>query len=508
MPVKEEEKQIRNLNIDFEGDKFVIPQDMDYNEAIMALTRQRDQEMTYVSAQEKVNAFPLDGAVAFQKALKEKYGWANLVPTHNFFGSNPPAMIGVEIAPNQTIQVPWGACKVPKIDGTLTTGWTNHNDMPIFNLSANVKRMNEKAISELAARVREIVATDSIYRGQAVKINFRDRNGSQKIDFKPSFAPQFMDLNKYNDQKAVYSKITEQMIDMYLFNPVIHSQKCRDNGIPLKRGVVLEGRFGTGKTLTAYGLAKTCVQNGWTFLYVEDVRDISLAMSFAKMYAPCVLFAEDVDRTIPIGSRSGEIDKILNTFDGVESKDIEVITVLTTNNVNGIHPGFLRPGRIDTVIPVHAPDSDAMLRLVRHYAKTKSGDSIIEGTDEQIIAAISGLKGTNAAFVKEAVERSKLCAIEKPEMMISPEDLKKAIVSMGPQIKMVCPNAGEEKDSFDPEKDIMVDPLRLAGEIAIDTVVHAFMNKLLDPRSLQHIIMKGAKAAGGGSQGDSPFSSN
>jgi len=499
----EEKEPPRKIDVEFHGDKFVIPMDMDYDEAIDALVRQRDEENTDVSVQEAVNAFPLDGAVAFQKALKEKYGWANLIPTPGFFGPSPPQMIGVEIAFGQTLQIPWGRCIVPKVNGHLATGWKEDNGMPIFNLTATVKRRHEKTVAEIAKRVREIVASESIYRGQAVKLNFRDTDGDRQSSFSPTFAPRFIDLKKYANQQIVYAADTERMIETNLFNPVRFTDRCRKNGVPLKRGILLEGRYGTGKTLTAHRLAQICVQHGWTFLYVEDVRDLDMAVAFAKLYQPCVLFAEDVDRTMPNGPRTPEIDKILNTLDGVESKHLEVMTVLTTNHVGGIHSGFLRPGRIDTVIPILAPDDGAMLRLVRHYGKTKDGVAIVEGTDAEIITAVKGLKGSNAAFVQEAVERAKLSAIGNSEdkMVIRPEDISVAVASMQTHIKMVCPEAGMEIE----EGDQVLDPMKLAGDLLMDQFAFHLINKIANPKTLEKIIVKQSKRR---QRPDSPFSNN
>jgi len=482
-----EKKEPRKIDVEFHGDRFVIPENMDYDEAIESLSRQRDEERTEVSVQEPINAFPLDGAVAFQKALKEKYGWANLLPTPGFFGDDPPSMIGVEVAFGETLQIPWGRCRVPKVDGVLSTGWKEDNQMPIFNLTANVKRRHEKVVAEIARRVREIVATDSIYRGQAVKINFRDRDGDRQNKFDPTFAPRFIDLKKHAGQQIVYSNETERMIQTNLFNPVIYTDRCRKNGVPLKRGILLEGRYGTGKTLTAHRLAQLCVENGWTFLYVEDVRDLDMAVAFAKLYSPCVLFAEDVDRTMPNGPRTPEIDRILNVLDGVESKHLEVMTVLTTNHVGGIHSGFLRPGRIDTVIPIQAPDDNAMLRLVRHYGKSKDGVAIIEGTDQEIIAAVKGLAGSNASFVQEAVERAKLSAISNSEdkMLIRAEDIKTAVASMQTHIRMVCPEAGMQVDEGE-----LIDPMKLAADLLMDQFSHALLSKITNPRTIEKVILK------------------
>jgi SpoVK/Ycf46/Vps4 family AAA+-type ATPase len=68
--------------------------------------------------------------------------------------------------------------------------------------------------------------------------------------------------------------------------------------VPLKRGVLLEGPYGTGKTLTAFVTAKKCVENGWTFIMLDRVAALKEALTFARMYAPAVVFAEDIDRSV------------------------------------------------------------------------------------------------------------------------------------------------------------------------------------------------------------------
>lgn len=490
---EEEKKEPRKVDIDFHGEKFVIPEDMDMDEAIDALVRQRDEDRVEVTIGEPIQAFPLDGAVCFQKALKELYGWANLVPSRDFFGENPPHLIGVEIEFGKTIQVPWGNCRVPKIEGLVSTGYSQHNGMPIFNLGATVRRRHEKTVAKLAAKIREIAINDSIYRGQAVKVNFRDKDGDRPSEYHPRFAPQFIDMKKYDVSKIVYAEETERLIQTNLFNPVMFTERCRKHGVPLKRGILLEGKYGTGKTLTAHHLAQICVKNGWTFLYVEDVRDLDMAIHFAKMYAPCVLFAEDVDRTMPQGGRTPEIDRILNVLDGVESKNVDVITVLTTNSVGNIHQGFLRPGRIDTVIPVLPPDNQGMLKLVRQYGTGKDGKEIVKGSDEDIISAVEGLANSNAAFVQEAVERAKLGAIAHStddEMTITPTDIKTAVGSMKAHLQLVCPEAGSPNIDFD---ETVIDPMRMAMDMLMDQAAFALLNKIANPKTLEKIILKHAK---------------
>jgi SpoVK/Ycf46/Vps4 family AAA+-type ATPase len=234
-----EEKVPRKVAFEYSGDRFVIPSDMDLTEAIAALTRQQQEEAVVVNVMEPVMAFPLDGAAALMKVLQKRYGWQNLMPDHHWWGSTPPTMISVEIAPGQRVQVPWGNMSVPKVDGKLMTGWTLNENTPIFQLGGSVKRMHERLVAEIAAAVRQEVLHNSIYRGQAIKINYRDAGGNRK-DFDPAFAPKFIDLAEVGDE-AIFSTKIEKQLEINLYNPVRHTDMCRQNGISLKLLNVVDG---------------------------------------------------------------------------------------------------------------------------------------------------------------------------------------------------------------------------------------------------------------------------
>ena len=490
--------EARKIFIDRGGDRIVLPEGMEYLEARKCLEMQEAEENTLVNVSEKIRCFPLDGALAFMKVLRKRYGWTNLKATPGFFGPSPPAMVGVDVAFNQTVQVPWGNCTVPKIDGTLSTGWTEDEGMPIFLLSAKVKRKHEKEVASIANEVRELIKQESIYHGCAIKVNYRDRDGERK-DFNPSFAPRFIDTSTINRQEAIYSADTERAIEINLFNPILYSDNCRKHGIPLKRGVIMGGPYGTGKTLTAYKLAKLCVENKWTFLYLEDVRDLDLAISFAKLYEPCVLFAEDIDRATAGGSREAGFDKILNTIDGIESKNCEIMVVLTTNHLNHIHPAFLRPGRIDAILEISPPDVDACLRLIKKYGQDKSGELLMDGADDEFKNAITPMVGANASFIREAVERAKLSAISSSgegRLTIRPNDISIVAKAMVAHIRMINPEHGK-KSLLDLQDVEQVDPTTMAIDILVQKMSESFIDQIANPKTLTKIIKKKLGGKGG-----------
>lgn len=478
---------LKKVDIEFVGEKLVVPEGLSYEEARRALSLREHEENVEVNISEVIRCFPLDGAVALQKALSRLYGWTNLIPTEGFFGPQPPQMVSVEIGFNETIQVPWGQCAVPKIDGLLSTGFANENDLPVFRLAGKVKRKDESKVLDIARLMRQIVREESIYRGKAIKINFRDSDGDRK-GFDPSFAPKFIDLDAARGEVPIFSKDIEEVIETTLFNPVQHTKECLEYGIPLKRGVLLEGPYGCGKTLTSCQLATICVENEWTFIYLEDARDLDVALSFARLYEPCVLFCEDIDRST--SQRDDNMNKILNSLDGLESKDRQIMVVLTTNRIGSIHPAFVRPGRIDTIIQVTYPDAEACVRLLRKYGCDSMGRPLLEGTDEEFQDAVKDLVGANTSFVREAAEKAKLSAIKyvnNGDMKIRPNDIKTAVKSMLPHIKLINPVHGMKMEEMN------INPTEIAFSMLMDSAAESILNRLTDPRTVKQFIERNVK---------------
>ncbi len=500
---KDKEEEIKELAkpvFEYEGEKIVIPEKMSLTDAREVIDRQIKEESVKVNLNETIRAFPLDGAVALMRVLKKRYGWANLVPTMNWWGPQPPSMVGIEIGPNaeDRIQVPWGNMQVPNIEGTITTSYTFDNGMPLFSLQASVFRRDERIVAAIANEVREEVKINSIYRGKAIKINFRDSDGD-RVEFNPQLAPKFIDLATHVNSAPIFSKSIEDAIRLNVINPIRFKDRFVKSRVSLKAGILLGGPYGTGKTLTAFQIANECIANDWTFLYLEDVRDLDLAINFAKLYQPCVLFAEDVDKAVS-GGRTSEMDRILNTIDGVESKgDQAIITVLTTNCLGNINPAFIRPGRIDTVIEVTPPDADAALRIVRNYVS--SGGGILDGDEVELKKAIRPLIGANAAFFRTTVEAAKKSAMERSDnliLTINATDLATAAAAMVPHCKLLNPNHGEK--SLLEIGEAEVDPVSFAADILLTKVCETFVGQLVSPKSISKIFKKSMRSGGNPSQ--------
>ena len=112
----------QEVDIEREGTRITLPSEpgpMPIRSAISALERLAKDEETLLDVREDIECFPLEGAVAFNEAMRRIYGWASPTPKMGFFGPSNPDMISVQIDVDQWVQVPWGDFKIPNIENNV-----------------------------------------------------------------------------------------------------------------------------------------------------------------------------------------------------------------------------------------------------------------------------------------------------------------------------------------------------------------------------------------------------
>jgi transitional endoplasmic reticulum ATPase len=430
---KEEQarKTVHVANIVRHGDKLVLPTDLEPIEAIDVLKMYIESEEKLTRFSEDIDCFIWDGARALWMAAVELFGIATPVPTPGFFKDDPPMLITIQTGHDSTTVVPWGAITLPGIEGRIQTSFRKDEQTRrfMFRATAEVKRKHERQMRELFALTKKIALSDSLYKGKAIKMRFKDEDG----DPLEMPEPRFLNFEGTLESHLVLNRDTQAVVDTALFAPLLYPQRCEEAGIPLKRGIMLSGPFGTGKTLLAYIAGKKASANGWTFCYCERADELANMVYFAHQYQPALVFCEDIDRVL-MGERSTSIDELLNIIDGIESKTAKVMVVLTTNDVVSINRAMLRPGRLDAVIEVGYPDAEAVTRLIRVY----SGSYLADHEDLTDVGIM--LKGQSPAVVRECVERSKLSAIKlrpEGELRITASALLDAAIGMRYQLNLL-----------------------------------------------------------------------
>jgi ATPase family protein associated with various cellular activities (AAA) len=419
-----------------------------WDKVIEHATRAKERDEQPIEFYETIRAFPLDAALALYKAIERKFGVALLEgqTIQTFFGKmkQDVAMIAVQTGPEESdkVLVPWGDFPLPGGAGVLSIRANVRDGVQVLDVKAATKRKFEDVVRATVELAREIVTKESLYRSKALRMVFRSDF------FKGQFADvRFMDLRGVQRSDLIFSKGLQAAIDTNIWTPLRYPQACTIVGVPQKRGVVLAGPFGVGKTMLAQVTAQIATECGYTFVYLEEVERLPDALTFAQQYAPAVLFAEDIDRVA--NTRDEVLNTILNSLDGIESKNYRVMTILSTNNVEQIHPALLRPGRTDVLLNIQAPDAEAVERLLRKYARGRIAESV------NLDQVSTKLSGQIPATVREVVERSKLAAIGRTlgdaEAQLVEVDLEEAAFTVLQQRELV---EGKHDDSIKPATEL------------------------------------------------------
>ncbi|KCZ72076.1 AAA family ATPase, CDC48 subfamily [Candidatus Methanoperedens nitroreducens] len=177
------------------------------------------------------------------------------------------------------------------------------------------------------------------------------------------------------------------------------------------KGILLYGPPGTGKTMLAKAVATESEANfisvkGPEFLSKwvgESEKAVRETFRKAKQAAPCIIFFDEIDSITPTRGANSDshvtervISQILSEIDGIE--DLHNITVIAaTNRPDIIDPALLRPGRLDRMVYVAAPDEKARYEIFNIHLTNKP---LEDDVDLNILADdTDGFTGADLASV-------------------------------------------------------------------------------------------------------------
>ncbi|HEV3005244.1 MAG TPA: ATP-binding protein, partial [Pirellulales bacterium] len=170
----------------------------------------------------------------------------------------------------------------------------------------------------------------------------------------------------------------------------------RRYGVPLKRGVLLIGKPGNGKTMACRWLAAECGRAGLTWKHVTvDHYDVARSQGAAQMLfgldEPGVILFDDFDLGMcSRGANGGGRDRstLLEGLDGIERRHGVVYVFTTNTSIGQLDPAFLRRGRIDVIIYLHKPNAELRRRVIHEmwHADIRSALDV-----ERVVAETEGL---------------------------------------------------------------------------------------------------------------------
>ncbi|KAJ6628802.1 P-loop containing nucleoside triphosphate hydrolase protein [Mycena sp. CBHHK59/15] len=179
----------------------------------------------------------------------------------------------------------------------------------------------------------------------------------------------------------------------------------KELAIPWKRGLIMHGPPGNGKTISIKVIMKTCNALGFAPLYVKSFQSYAgeegamlAVFTKARQLAPCVIVLEDLDALINDRNRSF----FLNQLDGLQGND-GLLVIGTTNHFDRLDPGLsTRPSRFDRKFLFDDPDRDERALYARYWQeKLKSNDEI--DFPDALVDEVADQTGQfSFAYLKEA----------------------------------------------------------------------------------------------------------
>jgi AAA family ATPase len=202
--------------------------------------------------------------------------------------------------------------------------------------------------------------------------------------------------------------------------PLTRAESFTRLGVEAPKGVLLYGPPGCSKTMTAKALA---TESGLNFLAVkgpellnkyvgESERAVREIFRKARAAAPSIVFFDEIDalganRDGADGAHGGVLTSLLNEMDGVEALS-GVTVVAATNRPDVLDPALTRPGRLDRILYVGAPDAQTRRDI---FALRFRSMAVEPGVDLDELAMIT--EGCSGAEVASICQDAALAAMNE-----------------------------------------------------------------------------------------------
>ena len=416
---------------------------MKYADVLNFIENEIEQSKRMSTFRYRLRCWRSDGAYQLNRAITEVFGVAKAKQdSQPSGGESPIETLDIVLADGSRTKVPYGTIDMSDLGEGSSISISYDGDRHQLEVKGKCQYRFQSLMDDIITRTKELLATDSIYKNQILEIT--DIN-----------EPKIMRLDGIEKQLMVLSQKTEFELQP-LRSRIFYPEKCIQKGIPLKYGCLLEGKYGTGKTLYAFKLAKDAVAHNWAFIYLKNPEILAEVLRMCQVIDRSgygvVVFVEDIDQ-VTRGSRDAKLQDILNTLDGGDTKDLNVITLFTTNHIELIEPTFLRGKRIGSVITMDCLDAETAEKFIK-ASFTKEEGYVLDGDFTEVYKYIESA-GIAPAFMAEIVESTKSKLIFIDDNKVTPFHIKTSVESYQRQVALA-----QKKDVTETPSERLVKALR------------------------------------------------
>ncbi len=213
----------------------------------------------------------------------------------------------------------------------------------------------------------------------------------------------------WNDLKGVGDVI--EALEAKVALPFENRELAAEFGLKPKRGVLLAGPPGTGKTTIGRALAhrlkgKFFLIDGTMIAGSNDFyTQINRVFSAAKRNAPSIVFIDDADVIFGGDKETGLYRYLLTKLDGLESASSgRVCVMMTAMEPSDLPAAILRSGRVELWLETRMPDEGARVEIFRERLSPMPAP--LCSADISKLATAS--RGFTGADLKSTIEDGKL----------------------------------------------------------------------------------------------------
>lgn len=280
--------------------------------------------------------------------------------------------------------------------------------------------------------------SDEMYSEEKISVWVKDKDiiqASTDITLLKKMEPGVYTVEYSRDIGLFCKKINTKSDELFMFSDSIttnlfeeislfwsKAELYKQNNLIHKRGILLEGFPGTGKSSIISLLSDEIINKGGVVFKVTGFRNLDNYINFMRSNfrkiqpeTPVITILEDLDQYEEV-----EVE-LLDFLDGKTHLNHHVL-IATTNNTEHIPDTFLRPSRIDLKIEVPLPCEQTR----KEYFKFK------EVPEEDLELLVKESKGCSLADLKELyiciylLDYSIKEAIQK---VVSPREKKNYLIS-------------------------------------------------------------------------------
>ena len=281
----------------------------------------------------------------------------------------------------------------------------------VADLSALVREAALRAAARASTDGKPPVLTQDDLIGATTVIRPLSRSATEEVSVGS------VTLDDVGDMAETKQALTEAVLW-----PLQHPDTFQRLGVAPPHGVLLYGPPGCGKTFVVRALASSGrlsvhavkgaeLMDKWVGSSEKAVREL---FRRARDSAPSLVFLDEIDALAPRRGQSfdsGVTDRVvaalLTELDGIEPLR-DVVVVGATNRPDLIDPALLRPGRLEKLVFVEPPDTEARREILR-----TAGKSIPLSDDVDLDALAGELEGYSAADCVALLREAALTAMRR-----------------------------------------------------------------------------------------------